>query len=97
VERVFKPLLNQSLPKPFNGSRPARERFGDSVVDPIRPVGIRLQENLGTPNFLASSFQLLDNTAKFVAVNRTTYNFCMAHLLVPCRIADSPEFSNPTF
>jgi hypothetical protein len=53
VERLFESPLDQPQSKPFDRSRPTRKRLGDTLVGPIWPVGVGLQENLSTPNLLA--------------------------------------------
>jgi hypothetical protein len=61
VECLVKTSLDQPLPKPLDRSRPTRERLGDSLVCPIRPVGVGLQQNLSTPNLLTRALEFLDN------------------------------------
>jgi hypothetical protein len=46
VERLVKTPLDQPLSKPLDRLRPTRERLGDSLVCPIRLVGVRLEQNL---------------------------------------------------
>jgi hypothetical protein len=47
----------------------------------------------------APGLQALFEAARQIGepISRTTYNFRMAHLLVPRSIADSPDLANPTF
>lgn len=65
VEGLFKTLLDQPLSDLLDRSCPTRERLGNSLVGPVRPVGVSLQQNLGTPNLLAGSLQLLDDDLQF--------------------------------
>src|SRR6266496_2205254 len=64
VERLFESLLDEPLPKSFNGSRPTGICLGNTIISPVRSIGVGLQQNLGTSNLLTSPLQLLDNTLK---------------------------------
>jgi hypothetical protein len=68
VERRFKTALNQPLSNQLYRSGSTGERLGDPLVGPLRPIGIGLQQNLGTPNFWARPLQLLDNASKLIAL-----------------------------
>jgi hypothetical protein len=55
VEDFIESLLDESLAQSFNGSRPTRVGLGDAFVDPIWPIGVGLEQNLSTSNFLPGS------------------------------------------
>jgi hypothetical protein len=68
MKRRFESSLDQSLSKPFHGSRAAGVGVGDLRIGPVRTVRVGLQENLRTPNFLTCTFQLLDDLLKLLAL-----------------------------
>jgi hypothetical protein len=47
-------------------ARSTRKRLGDTLVGPIWPVGVGLQENLSTPNLLTGPLELLDHGLKLI-------------------------------
>jgi hypothetical protein len=85
VKRLVKTLLGESLSKPFDGSRATQERLGDSLVRPIRPVGVRLEQNLGASNFLTGAFELLDDAVKLISfLIRQSHDVQLPHGTPPC-------------
>jgi hypothetical protein len=85
VKRLVKTLLDEPLSKPFDGSRATQERLGDSFVRPIRPVGVSLEQNLGTSNFLTGAFELLDDTVKLISfLIRQSHDVQLPHGPPPC-------------
>jgi hypothetical protein len=85
VKRLVKTLLDEPLSKPFDGSRATQERLGDSLVRPIRPVGISLEQNLGASNLLTGPFQLLDNAVKLISfIIRQSHDVQLPHGSPPC-------------
>ena len=57
-------MLNEAVPKSLNGSRPTRKSLRDTLIGPIRTIGICLEQNLCTPHFLAGLVQLLSDILK---------------------------------
>jgi hypothetical protein len=100
VERLFESLLDEALAQSFHGSRPTRVGLSNTVVGPVWTIGVGLQEDLSTSNFLPGSPQLLDNALKLKAfLLRQSNDIQLPHGTppVPCNIADSPDIANPTF
>jgi hypothetical protein len=85
VERLCESALDHSLSKPFYRSRPTRKRLGDMCVGPIRTSDVGFSENLGTPNFLTSPLQLLDNALKLISLLiRQSHYVQLPHGTPPC-------------
>jgi hypothetical protein len=61
VECFIESVLDESLAKSFNGSGPTRVGLGDALVDPVWTIGVDLEQNLSTSNFLPGSLELFDN------------------------------------
>jgi hypothetical protein len=55
VECFIESLLDESLAKSFNGSRPTHVGLGDALVNPIWTIGVGLEQHLSTSNFLPGS------------------------------------------
>jgi hypothetical protein len=85
VERLFKSSLDESVTKPLHGSRPTRECVSDTLIRPIRAIGIGLEQHLSTPHLLPGPFQLLDNTLKLDSFwLRQSNNIQLPHGTPPC-------------
>jgi hypothetical protein len=52
IERDLEPLGHEAFPNVFHGFRATVEGIGDLGVGPVRSVGIRLDQNLGTTHLL---------------------------------------------
>src|SRR5438094_2380885 len=61
VECFIASVLDESLAKSFNGSRPTRVGLGDALVDPIWTTGVGLEPHLSTSNLLSGALELFDN------------------------------------
>src|SRR5262249_33092727 len=85
VERLFKSLLDESLAKSLHSSRPAPVSLGNALVGPMGPVGIGLEQNLCTSDFLPRSLQLLDNALKLDSfLLRQPHDIQLPHGTPPC-------------
>jgi hypothetical protein len=61
VERLFETPLDQPLSQSLDRPRPTREGLRDSLIGPVRSVGIGLQEDPGPPHLLSRPLQFLDD------------------------------------
>ena len=93
MEGLFKTPFDQPPTDPLDRSRPTRECLGDPRVGPIRPVGVGLQKHLSPPNFLARPLELLDNTAKLLALRiGQSHHVPLLHGASPC-VSQNPRFT----
>jgi len=75
VEGDVETFGDQSLSQIFDALSRAEKRIGDVLVLPIRPVGIRLEQNVGTPHFRIRTFQVFgDGKTRFPLFTGQTNN-----------------------
>ena len=84
IEDLVKPSLDQSLSNLLHRPRPTRERFGDLLVSPVRPVGLSLQQNLhAEPSGWSPSVSLRPLEALPLLIRQSHYVFLLhGHFLV---------------
>jgi hypothetical protein len=100
VKRLLKTALDQPLAEPLDRSRPTRKCLGDALVGPIRSVGVGIEQNLGTANFLCRSLQFLDNALKLIPfLIRQSHNGSLLHGTPPCAMQNrqSGQIRQPDF
>ena len=91
VERLPKTSFHQPLADFLHGLATAGKRLGNLLVRPVRPVRVRLQQNLSPPDLLTCSLQFLDYCLKFLAfLIRQPNNILLLH-------GDNPPWLPPIF
>ena len=98
VERLFKTTLDKTLSHVLNRLDTARKRLGYLLVRPVRPVSVRLEQDLGPTYFLAGPLKLLGHHAQFVSLltrKADDVSFLHGNLLVPDSVVNSAKPANP--
>jgi hypothetical protein len=85
VECFIASVLDASLAQSFNGSRPTRGGLGDALVHPMGTIGVGLEQNLSTSNFLPGSLELFDNALQLDSFwLRQSNDIQLPHGTPPC-------------